>query len=512
MFLCGSLVARRTNLVGHSPVVASAALAALLGIVLLLALSSPAIADPEPATEAPVVKPIHNDDIRMEQETVQVVCYRSFAECRADFKFMNCGDSQSVRVAFPVARSASLSGFRAWVNGSFLGCSWTPAIGSYDLSYYSFDAEFPSFGETMITVTFLAEPATTTSPRFPETTPQEFASLGIPGEGKYYEYWLHTGAYWRGTIGKAVIRYQLADSFTGWAIDAVAPEAADGSAPITSPTSYMKLDDRTYQWVFEDLEPTEADDIVFAYTAPVIDPLLGWEAGKEFPAAYGAMAAVGKASESTLDWGSDGPAGFGAIDGRLSTASRWRVGTDMWLETDILGNQELKEIRILPGTGSSQGRPSSMKVDYADGTSTVIALADESTLQRFPISGQADRVRFEVLDCYRQTSRTEYVSIQEIDFGTDPAPAFRPFWELISEQGPSASLAFSSSRASSATYDELHPSSRSSGTPSPFGPVLDGRDPSWHPSAPSWIAWLFLGLIVVPGGTWALLSWRKSSA
>lgn len=81
-------------------------------------------------------------------------------------------------------------------------------------------------------------------------------------------------AGWKGTIGKAVVRYRLADSFNGWAVDV---KAADREAygegagtPITSPESYVMLDDHTYQWVFEDFEPTEDNDIVLAFTRPNI--------------------------------------------------------------------------------------------------------------------------------------------------------------------------------------------------------------------------------------------------
>ena len=122
-------------------------------------------------------------------------------------------------------------------------------------------ATFPK-GKTMIRVSYLARESAnlTSGTRFPGLKPSQYALPDIDDriQGSY-DYWLHTGAGWAGTIGAAVVRYTLADDFRGFALDETsAPQNEDGDwFVVTQPASYFRPDDRTFEWVFKDLEPTE---------------------------------------------------------------------------------------------------------------------------------------------------------------------------------------------------------------------------------------------------------------
>ncbi len=625
---------------------------------------SPGLAMP-PTTEyrGPAIVPAENIDIRLEEETVQVVCYRSFAECRVDLRFVNSGPAQSLCLGFPAPYPFEPVGFHAWQDDRSMGrlevLSTDSMPGSPDVLLLQ--VQLPP-GETMVAVEYLTQPKVMEGPRFADATPKEFAALGIPGRGEYYKYSLSKGAAWKGTIGKAVIRFHLADNFAGWAVDASAGEGPEDGALVTSPGSYEKLDNRTYQWVFQDLEPTSADDIVFAYTAPVLpspsatiatlratsasdseetrlafdgnpDTAWTWPAGEEawlesdihgdqqmkeisilsgangssvgeyarygrpksvrveysdgtnevilledtprlqtfvisgeaewvrlqvlevypgtdpsnlasmseiglstgyspsdeivfartahaFPAAYGTVATLRAASDPTT---SDMPGS--AVNGILTRGWTWTSGQDAWLELGIEGDHHLGEVRILPGDFAigdvsfyRAGRPKSIKVDLSDGTSTVIALEDEPTLQRFAISGEAEWARFRVLDTYSAGYDSDRVTISEIDLGAKATPAFRPFSELILEAGGDTRRSADSSKPSPSPGLEqvLLAENTSSGIPAPLvlrpyqprvdpGPELDTGTPL--------NVWALSGIVAVLalfGIVKSLLYWRRS--
>jgi len=397
-----------------------------------------------------VVYPLAGTDIAMEGETVQVICCRDFAEYRIAFRFVNQGEPQTVQLGFPfvVTKSDFMGtaplGFGVWQDGRPLAVTIGLGVSQEDLlggdpglGYYLHTAVFPS-GETKIEVAYLAAPTVSAGSRFNEKAPEGFLTAGITGWAACYEYWLHTGAGWTGTIGKSVIRFQLADSFKGWAVDV--PSTAEGAYPgnTTSPESYVKLDDRTYQWVFEDYEPTEAHDINFAFTRP---NLYG-SPGQSVPVSYGALGTV-----------EDGSGGLTVTaersdEGRTTqewTRAVWRTaapGKGGWVRFKIHGDQNLEEIRIVPGRNDTLtsftecGRPRSLRVSLSDGSSTVITLDDQASLQRFAVPGQATWVRFDILDIY-PGSRTNDTYISLVDFGNKPAPEFESFARLLGARTPS---------------------------------------------------------------------------
>ena len=258
-----------------------------LVITALMLVPSPAAADTTAVGGvAGDLYPIANNDIGLESETVQAICYRYLAEFRVDFKFVNSGEAQTVQLGFPYLAPAPYKGvatpigFRAWqggtplevrLGGSATAAPTTAPTGPPYLpveSYFLMNATFPP-GETMITVSYIAQPTWLGNSRLRAATPPEVVALGLEGQSASHDYWLHTGAGWAGTIGMAVVRFWLADSFDGWAVDVKASDPAlksYSSRPTTKPETYTHPDNGTYQWVFEDLEPTEADDIVLAFT------------------------------------------------------------------------------------------------------------------------------------------------------------------------------------------------------------------------------------------------------
>jgi hypothetical protein len=404
--------------------------------------------------ESGSVLPVANSGIRMEAETVQAVCYWGFAEYRVDFKFVNEGDNQRVLLGFPFVSSqidggTALVAFQAAQDDRPLdvtvGQGEDPLHPGSMLDYYLHEAVFPH-GESMITVSYLQTPKTNSGTRFGPDAP---AIVGPWGHPALYGYWLHTGAPWSDSIGKAVIQYRLADDFVGWAVDAKAADLGESpdSDNITRPESYVEIDDRTYRWVFQDLEPTPADDIALAYTEP---PTYGGGG----LAAFTLTSVKDCTASARLDDSATLPPGWEAFDG--SPQNAWGIpapGAGGWLKAIIPGSMDLEEIRILPGNNktpdsfSEYGRPRTVRVTLSDGTSTVVTLADSPSLQKLSLTGKAEWVRFDILDIYPgTTSNDTYIS--EIDLGTEPTPPFARFAELVAVPAPRGTTSASASSSS----------------------------------------------------------------
>jgi hypothetical protein len=384
--------------------------------------------------------PLANTDIRMKAETVQATCYDGFAEFRADFQFVNSGPAQTLMLGFPFAydpedQGGLPMGFRAWQDGKPLNVSVGQGTeGTYE-AYYLHQATFRT-GTTMITVSYLANPSWSSGERFPELIPPECAAAGARGQDGRYDYWLHTGAGWAGTIGTAVLRFTLADDFLGYGVDVKAsyPGVENGWPSTTRPETYTKLGDRTYQWVFKDVEPTKADDVELAFTG------LFWsvddspaDANPVSPGAMGVVVTSLQTSNPPDDSGKGEQQYWQGLGGPTLTLK----GERPWVKMGIAGNRKLRELRIVPGRNDTfesfaeYGRPKTIKVTLSDGSSSTITLADEPSVQKFPLSATADWVRLDVLDSY-PGSKSGDVCISNISLGNEPAPAFRSFDSLIS--------------------------------------------------------------------------------
>ena len=249
-------------------------LALLLGAALLLVafpVTDARADDTEVGGMGGSIQPIESTDIRLEAETVQAVLFRDFAEYRVDFNFENAGEERRVRLGFPFAAlrdwslgdwtgQTSVAGFRAWQDGEPLEV--TPQLLHPDSTsehetqgYFVHEAVFPP-GRSTITVSYLAPPLVSAGSRLdPDLNPHP----EIHSWTANYTYWLHTGAGWRGTIGKAVVRYRLADTFLGWGADITAEETGGRfEYELTKPPGWEQPDDSTYQWIFTDFEPVDS--------------------------------------------------------------------------------------------------------------------------------------------------------------------------------------------------------------------------------------------------------------
>ncbi len=446
----------RLSMLGRvvQPIAIRLALAAALAVALAATLALWAQPSPAWADSTGVamlvgggVLPLASTNIRMDSETVQAICYRSFAEYRVDFKFVNDGPPQTLQLGFSSAdivppdevgaRSADLRAMpgapvalRAWQDGKPLqvtfGKGKDPMLSAAWVGYYLHTVRFPH-GETMISVSYLA--GMFLQSQFSDGT-----------AAASYEYWLHTGAYWKGPIGKAIVRHRLADSFDGSVVGADTSKVRE-----PRPRSYTKPDDRTYQWIFDNLEPTRDDDISLGFVTPLLSQKYSLDSEIAVPASVGAVAVpMGHGASERLGPNAESgdPPGWEVIDGSPATAWGFSAkAQDKWLQVGVRGNQNLQEIRILPGRNDSPtsfteyARPKDVYVGWADGQGEEITLKDEPSLQRFPITCTAKWVNLRVDDVYPGTKSND-VYISEIDLGNTPAPEFDTFANMMAGGTP----------------------------------------------------------------------------
>jgi len=138
--------------------------------VLLLALAQPAYADDgRIGGDSGNVRPIASEHIRMESETVQAIAYNGFAEYVVDFKFVNSGAAEKVRLGFPFdiddksseTPGIALGGFQAWQGDTPLKVTPTTGFdGPFESGWYEHEATFPT-GTTFIRVRYVCRPSMT---------------------------------------------------------------------------------------------------------------------------------------------------------------------------------------------------------------------------------------------------------------------------------------------------------------------------------------------------------------
>jgi hypothetical protein len=395
------------------------------------------------------VTPIGSSTIRMAAETVQVIAYGDFAEYRVDFLFENSGPAQKVKLGFPFplpfegeANGTPAAAFRAWRDDVPLAVTYqevTAKSGAHT-AYFLHEAEFPP-GETMIRVSYYARhDSTAGSPPEGVTAPARFAdAFSYWG---FYPYTVSTGAGWAGTIGKSVIRYSLSNDALAWGVESAIAEQAARLAENTEAAAgsadrikeYTRLSENVYQWVFTDFEPTpnangrSAYDIELAFYVP--------GGASEVALPWMPLADVKATSELKLT-GFEYPA-FNAVDGDPSTA--WAeaaegsgVGETLTMTFPV--KRGVSELRVLPGYAKTEAlfrkynRPKVLDVEFSDGSRTSLSLADEPTLQRFPVSAQAEWAKVTITDVYKGTTRDE-TYLSEIEFGT-PAPRMLKFETVL---------------------------------------------------------------------------------
>ena len=427
--------------------------AASLFLGLLLAalqlLGSVALADDSSVgAEGGTVHAIWSTDVRLDAETVQATCFGNFAEYRVDFRFVNEGAARRVMLGFPFQRGSDPEyvspewpvGFQAWQNGRPLAVKAVVVSGGATPEdatggYFVHEAVFPH-GATMITVSYLSDPGGYASDR------GSHAGAGH-GMAAFYQYWLHTGSTWKGPIGKAVVRYQFADSFDGSGIQLPARDAPVGVA-VTTPTNWTRPLPRTYQWEFTNFEPqlAGAGSNWWARQSPY-DITLGFANGY-----------YKGTTDAAWTWSSVAR-GFGTTkydnlqDGDLTTC--WAdgapgPGTGQWIQARFKRPAHLRELRIVPGNNmydSAFGefaRPKTLQAVFSDGSSKLLHLNDAPTLQRFPVDVTTSSVRFVIKSVYLGSDYPA-TCISEVELGTQRAPGYAPFGQLIDDPYATGRLA-----------------------------------------------------------------------
>lgn len=429
--------------------------AALAAAMLLMTGAVAARADDsEMGTVGGSVYPIESADIRLDSETVQAICYGPFAEYRVDFKFVNEGDARKVLLGFPFAQIQQRGefdayppvAFQAWQNGSPLAVT----VGRGERSdaeqdapdYFLHEASMKR-GTNMITVSYLAHPSGMAGERAPKLKPSRYR--GVFSMFRAHDYWLHTGWTWKGTIRKAVVRYQLADTFDGWGVELAARQIGSGEylEPwVTKPRGWAKPLARTYQWTFTDFDPVPAKtadpwsksaryDVTLAYSDPVDDPDV--EQAKA-SSTSGRQVGSGEAAYPEFD-------ARGAIDGGITYSWAEGVpgdGAGEWIRVPLEGERTVRELRIVSGnqrgpqTFRQYGRPKDLKLTFSDGTESTVRLRDVPWLQRLPVAATASSVTLTILSAY-SGERYDDTAIAEVGFGSRPAPGFAAFADLIDD-------------------------------------------------------------------------------
>ena len=213
--------------------------AALVGLCGALLATAPARADDSSlGATGGTISAVPARNIRLDAETVQAVCFGSFAEYRVDFRFVNDGPARTMRLGFPFSSPVGGThgterpiGFQAWQGGKPLPvraiATGVMYGGRPSHGYFVHSARFPH-GATTITVSYLSQESATAQYR------KAGDAATASGMAAWYEYWLHTGATWSGPIGTAVVRYGFADTFRGRGLGLTAGEAVRG-VPVTTP-------------------------------------------------------------------------------------------------------------------------------------------------------------------------------------------------------------------------------------------------------------------------------------
>jgi hypothetical protein len=423
-----------------------------LAVVGALVIAVPAATanDSSVGTQGAAIRPLADTDIRMDSEAVQIICMRDYALYRIDFKFVNESDTEkAIKLGFPFPdfentedgnRGDSPAAFGAWLNGAELEVKQergfdTDGEAEWPVVWFTREAVFPP-GESMVTVSYIGSPdSSVMGSHIYEALSLPPDSPGIVG---YYPYLVHTGAGWAGPIGTTVVRYVLADDFNGSRVDDVME--AEASAEWVTPErarhfrSFTKPAPNVYQWVYTDYEPTLDHDprLAFLYESewsPSFDPY------------------TDTVASSWLALGDYQYPPYNIRDGRPSDAWAEAVdgpGIGEWIDIPFSETREVREVRVVPGYQKRSdlflkyNRPSSLKIEFSDGTTVDLPLADAMGLQTFAVNARAESAKVTILGVYPGTNERDETYISEITFAEAAAPKFSTFEAVTGIAAPDA--------------------------------------------------------------------------
>ncbi len=187
------------------------------------------------------VRPVHDADVRMVSEEVNISLGDStaFVSCRFDLK--NEGTTKNLPVGFPCVYGYDISNFRAWVNGKEIPVKMIEPIPAHKLNGREpvpfralFTVPFGSDGKTVVVETRYRN----------RLVPNEYWGM----KDLCFEYILQTGSYWKGYIESAKITVDYGN---------IPP----GRSACISPDGYTK-NGHSITWRLKDFKPrTSRDDI-----------------------------------------------------------------------------------------------------------------------------------------------------------------------------------------------------------------------------------------------------------
>ena len=198
--------------------------------------------------------------VRMAAERVTIQLYRDHSEVECLFEMVNTGDKEEMEVGFPLMDFELLNAdpwsknfkgdLQAWVNGEKVDTveMYMPE----DLKRILAKRDSRGFWENVRQRENADKPWYVWKCVFPAgDTVRIKVTYTLPNSNnkRYYytSYYLHTGAGWHGTIGKAVVN-MINHDIPEEEIHSVRPEG-------------FRKEGNTYTWTFEELEPTWSDDI-----------------------------------------------------------------------------------------------------------------------------------------------------------------------------------------------------------------------------------------------------------
>lgn len=401
------------------------------------------------------VMPLSEDGIRLDSEVVQVLVYQRFAAYRVDFKFINDGAEKTLKLGFPFPQGTEEGSphippvsVRAWQDGKPLQIARESGIDNGDLvEWWTHQVTFAP-GTTMVRVEYYAAPTESSGGSASEyEPPARFADVFSVDAA--YPYTIHTGASWAGSIGRSLVRFQLSEDAEAWGIKELMRRFAtqlardDKTQHAEVVLAYTQPEPNTFVWDFRDFEPQYDPavgcpyDIALRFFRPetvhsTIPPDSSW----------GGVSAEAQQEVTASSWLRLGDYQYppqSVFDGYPSTA--WAEngageGVGEWVRTTFDAVRTVREIRVLPGYAKradlfyKYNRPKTLRVDFSDGTHATLSLADEPTLQVFPVAAHADWAKVTIEDVYRGTTRNE-TYISEIEFGTAVSPTFVTFEEAM---------------------------------------------------------------------------------
>jgi hypothetical protein len=412
-------------------------------IICALATSQAAFAnDSEMGVAAGDAIPVSNRNVRMDSESVQIVCLKDYALYRVDFKFVNDSPrKQKVRLGFPFIHYSpggatewnfhAAQGFHAWFNGREIPVTpvrglWPAADSESGIDqeavWYAHDVTFPP-GASMVTVYYVGSSggsvATGLYKKGELPGGLDDAPLG------FFPYQVSSGAKWKGRIGKSVIRYTLGE---GYDPDLVAlstrrwirmwGERDSGwLAAMTRPRS------RAFQWTYRNYQPSWKDDVEIIYPELRDEWRTSWVLSSWW--------ATPEDNEASAFW---------PLVDTLLSGDFWydddglQVGDAM--QVDFEKERTVREIRVtladeidFEGVRPKQ-RPRKLRIDFSNGTTQVLELVDGTGMQFFRANARADGAKVTLLDVYGAGAGTTETVVPHVEFAANRVPRFSTFRAL----------------------------------------------------------------------------------